>query len=459
MKITKVRIDGFRNIKDTQLDFSEKPVIILLAPNNYGKSNLLKGIQEGFELIRKQGTAVYKYIKACGYKNRNASDSNVFTFEVEFTKRKNEENRQKTGVELKRYNYSVSIDSTLVSEPKDEIVGVISESLFLTEIHESGEEKFIRLFERIDESESVLRRNTAFLGDRDENGKNKEKNKVSIYGKGKFVMGIDYPPQYYLFLHKLGNMAVLKDTDQEILDALDEIQGVLTSLTREDIGTIIADESSEYRNSFRLATEAQHLEKKEKVKPDETNEFKYFQKCFKDMFGYDFRIIPVGEQHQLLFQKGDNVEETVSDLSFGTRRTFKLLSQVIVNIVPLISLEELENGLHPALYQTVLNSFFESLNRATLEERKNEPRLILTSHAPEIINKLWDYLDTIYIGSPCVEGGYARFLTLSNVGKEILRAEVIEADGEFGDLIFKWFYGDDTSRRTEAYALLEKKEG
>jgi len=86
MKIKKITIDGFRNIKNTILDFDENPIIVLLAPNNRGKTNLLEGIQSAFELISKQGVQVADYIEnANNYANWNETEG-TFAFEVEFLK-------------------------------------------------------------------------------------------------------------------------------------------------------------------------------------------------------------------------------------------------------------------------------------------------------------------------------------------------------------------------------------
>ena len=57
MIINRVTIDGYRNTKYTELEFDE-PIIILVSPNNLGKSNLLKAIQDGFDLIAKQGIQI-----------------------------------------------------------------------------------------------------------------------------------------------------------------------------------------------------------------------------------------------------------------------------------------------------------------------------------------------------------------------------------------------------------------
>ena len=50
MRITEVYVDGFKNIVDTRIKFND--VTCLISPNNFGKSNLLKAIMNGFAFIR-----------------------------------------------------------------------------------------------------------------------------------------------------------------------------------------------------------------------------------------------------------------------------------------------------------------------------------------------------------------------------------------------------------------------
>jgi predicted ATP-dependent endonuclease of OLD family len=86
MIINRVTIGGFRNIEYTVLEFDE-PIIFLASQNNLGKSNLLKAIQDGFNLIAKQGIQIENYIEnSDNYANWNInqSESGNFTFEVEY---------------------------------------------------------------------------------------------------------------------------------------------------------------------------------------------------------------------------------------------------------------------------------------------------------------------------------------------------------------------------------------
>ena len=377
MKITEVYIDGFKNVRNTCLNFSKEPIIILIAPNNYGKTNLLQGIQEGFNLIRKQGTEVVDYIRDRSYIDKfEKYKVPPFTFGVKFFKHKEKR--------LYHYTFSINYDDKLngitrellefIDNPADNDMNIPNQlpkganTLFIRDEQELSTAKI-----KLEDTEEIA--NIKHSSNDAPNSTN-ESEKL-------------YPSNHYLFLHKLGNMAIIgTESKASLVKALKEIAGVLTSLTRENIGTIIADEDSKYRVPMQLARDAR------KLKDENIAEFEEFEKSFCKMFPQykKLDIISISENHHELLFKGKHKTETVATLSYGTRRTFKLLSQVYANKTPLISLEELEVGLHPSLYQNTLNTFFSSLNEEKYkqrnkntpedEKRKNEPRLIISSHAP-----------------------------------------------------------------------------
>ena len=50
MNLKKVYIDGFKNINEVEVELDK--ITALLSPNNFGKSNLLRAIDFGFEFMR-----------------------------------------------------------------------------------------------------------------------------------------------------------------------------------------------------------------------------------------------------------------------------------------------------------------------------------------------------------------------------------------------------------------------
>jgi AAA15 family ATPase/GTPase len=457
VKIITISINGFKNVRDTYLDFQDNPIIVLLAPNNYGKTNLLQGIQEGFGLIRKQGTEVVDYIRNRSYVDKFPSGKDVlpFTFEVEFLKRTTE-----MCSDERQYHYKVVIDGSL-NNPEDSksAKGITTEFLKYSVVHRDKENQAIKsppitLFERDTEDSSVAKF-PCLTGNRRANIKHSSFDKDDKSDEDIRL----YPAEWYLFLHKLGNMAIIdgaNKNDTELTVVLKEIAGVLTSLTRENIGMIIADEDSDYRSPVKLAREAQSL------KLENETEYRHFEESFCNMFPQykKFSLLQVSnERFELLFEDQHKHEDTMT-LSYGTRRTFKLLSQICANKTPLVSLEELETGLHPSLYRNVLHAFFQSIdedlyNRRNADtpgnkKRKNEPKLIISSHAPALVNRFDKYLNAVYIGVPSYcENGWASFKHLNKKGEKEIIEMIYKNEGALGigDIIFQLFF-DKYSKQT-----------
>ena len=467
MKIISISINGYKNIRNTHLDFSDNPIIVLLAPNNYGKTNLLQGIQEAFGLIRKQGTEVVDYIRNRSYVDKFSSGKDIlpFTFEVEFFKRTTE------GCSDERlYHYKVVIDGSLTnSNDTKNIKGITTEFLEYTVYHRNKENQEIKkssdspitLFER-DLEDSSVAKFPCLPGNRCADIKHSSFDKDDKDDEDTRL----YPAGWYLFLHKLGNMAIIdgdKKNDTELADVLKEIAGVLTSLTRENIGLIIADEDSDYRSPVKLAREAQNLMLENEA------EYRHFKESFCNMFPQykEFELVPVGNGRCELLFKGQHTQEDAMTLSYGTRRVFKLLSQICANKTPLVCLEELETGLHPSLYRNVLYAFFKSVdeelykkrntNTPNDKKRKNDPRLIITSHAPVLVNRLDNDLNAVYIGVPSYcENGWASYKHLNEKGKKEIIEMIKKNEGKLGagDIIFQLFF-DKFSKQTIEEAWLQ----
>lgn len=441
MRITEIYIDGFRNIKQTRLDFSAEPIIVLLAPNNYGKSNLLLGIQNGFDLIAKQGTQVVKYISNVkNYANwiSKAKDGK-FTFGVKFKKVGNPV--------LYEYRYALGYQFNK-DEKVFEAKGVVEEYL-----------------------KTTLNDQTTLLFKREISQEPIEDDRVLLSNKRKVIIPRDesgrtgYSSSLYLGLHKLGNMVIIPDkngdVDEDILKIIKEISGALTSLTRENIGDIIVNEGFDFSSQLKLGQYFRNMYILDKQKHTQNrcnfdlrncnkSPIGYFKKIFLNLFHYDAQIKPCDDENDdlflILFKDEKKIKiETVNELSFGTRRIFKLLSQVIANGTPLLSIEEIEMGIHPKLYTKVIKTLFDVVDNnkffnETGEERKNEPVLLISSHAPGIVNGLENHLDSVYISMPSNDNSTdAKFVKLNSLGKQKVIKYISETILRTGDYIFQRF--------------------
>jgi len=486
MKITEIYLDGFKNIRDTCLDFSKDPIIVLLAPNNFGKSNLLLGIQESFNFIRSQGTAVVDYIRSISYVDKFLPEEHKrpFIFGVKFYKRK--KNRL--------YHYTFTIDGKKVKineHDKDgSAFGIRHELLEYIDIDKNPDAKLTEP-NKLPGGEILFSRSLKFNERNDIYAKNLAiatigslEKKVNILHSTKSHVDDDggekpYPASYCLFLHKLGN-TVCKGEKEKTTDkwstTLKEISGVLTSLTRENIGSIISGEGSVYNAPSNLAIDAQKLEAEEKEQRTKTSaiegEYTFFKTRFLKIFDTfnDFTFPDIGsEKYEISFTRKIGKPENISTLSYGTRRAFKLLSQICLNQTPLVSIEEIETGLHPALYREVLNVFFDCLDEKNYNIRnnydsqkverrpewlrKNEPRLIISSHAPGVVDVFVGRYKAVYIGR--IKDGGVTFRFLNNAGVNDACEFIDDGRGNlgFGAFIFERFYSP-VSKEDAARELL-----
>jgi len=459
VKLTEVYIDGFRNIKNTRLDFSAEPMIVLLAPNSFGKSNLLLGIKFGFDLISKQGTQVKKHIQDSDtYADWNAEGKHTFTFGVKFWENDKQGN-------LGRYTYQYSLECTL--EAKSSCGDDKGQGLSRVVSHRISDE-FLRFATEAEvDVDEKTEGHTRF--ERSE----KEINVLLPNGTRRSIINVKYNTcddfVFNLGLHKLGYMDVIGELDagDEIRTILQEISAVLRDLTVENFGDIICDERSDYLAHGFLSQDAVKIYKRNK------DVYYYFVEEFKNLFQHychdkdkekGVELISLGDsgQYQLIFHDNrKEKKEMIRTISYGTRRVFKLLSQIISNESPLISLEDIELGLHQELYAKVVHVLLRVLDnnkyfRKTKEQRRHEPRLIITSHAPGIVNAFGSNLDSIYLPVPPMDSedlGGARFAKLSQAGKDELNDKKYLNYYDKGNIIFGLFFDQD--RRDELRKWLE----
>jgi recombinational DNA repair ATPase RecF len=79
--LRRVYVDGFKNIRKTTLSL-DNPITILLAPNSYGKTNMLDAIRYAANLI---GMGEIEQRRAIAQNRYTDSSSHeAFSFEIEF---------------------------------------------------------------------------------------------------------------------------------------------------------------------------------------------------------------------------------------------------------------------------------------------------------------------------------------------------------------------------------------
>ncbi|MCL2311938.1 MAG: ATP-binding protein [Firmicutes bacterium] len=401
MKIQEIYIDGYKNIVNTHLLF-EKSMIALLSRNNYGKTNVLSGIKEGFKFLSGDNMFAAEYIEKKPYRDAFNKKNSKFTFGIKFLL---------SDAICKTYHYRFSIGNI----GNQYQYGICEEELsFIT----------------VNDAEScLLKRDTQNIGD------------VFLYNvedNNDFSLFCAYDSLSLLYLRAFSEAPMHKsdnDTLGVFTNTLTEIRNVFKSLTEKSIGKFIIDETTSCKDFSTIAQKISHSNEYYADKLKKLNNYfvnLYFHQ-YKEVIIEEF----VGEPHLIFMRKEDNKKETIETLSFGTRRVLRILCEVIINESPLIFIEELENGIHPKMFIDVMNKLYNIVN-----DSENQTRLIVTSHSVSLVNLFSFNLQLIHFGfkeslayknQNHTKVRFARFSKdgISKINKEMKRIMSITNVGEF----------------------------
>ncbi|MFI3264119.1 MAG: AAA family ATPase [Rikenellaceae bacterium] len=126
-------------------------------------------------------------------------------------------------------------------------------------------------------------------------------------------------------------------------------------------------------------------------------------------------------------EKYNNQQTSIKAISSGSKRIIYTLAMCIgaeINKLPLIMFEELENSIHPGLFQNLL---------ITLDELCKNTKIIISSHSPYLIKYL--SLDKIKIGLPN-DDGIAKFKGIKKTKEKSILRLASDEGVSIGDYIF-----------------------
>ncbi|MCL2855120.1 MAG: AAA family ATPase [Defluviitaleaceae bacterium] len=412
MKILEIYIDGYKNITNTRLRF-DKPIVVLISKNNYGKTNLLKGVREGFRFL-KFGLTNSRAFNSAGFQNRFSDTPDNFTFEVRF----------KVSVDhSKTYIYKYSVGNCVV----DGELGICEEEL--SYLVGDDTESEVRLFYRPEPTKDKYGQVFLHKDEGGDPGVFHANNPTLSFHLRSFATGIRAEEGTVWSRHK--------DTIKEIEQAYKELVPAGEVLT----GEIILHEDSRFREFCDVAKKLYEL--KDGNDMDISN-FEYFQASIRELFPkiqIDSKL-DANDKPQLTFNREtDGGKEGVETLSFGTRRVIRFLFDIFISENPLVSMEELEIGIHPKLFTKTLNKLSEMLENKA--ERNAFTRIVVTSHSTNLINKLLNDVDALYFGLDGYEKDRfynARFAGFSVSGREnfMKRIEDLNYTYSIGDIIYDY---------------------
>ncbi|WP_346355554.1 AAA family ATPase [Azotosporobacter soli] len=415
MLLEKIRIDGFRNIVDTTIDFNEY-ISAILGFNNYGKTNLLTGIEFAKNFIDNSPKT----------KTRMMNDSNMvpinnltadkdFSFGMEFISSetgesvkysfsfewvKNEEQgarikeeslsiKEKNSSKYKNYikrNFENGYYRTTLSGRVDNKIEVKKNELILNKLREHEDIIYAKILKEIlnakFEVNSFFGIDAALKGIAITNGNDVDFKYTFDRENGADIARVIYniqkncPDKYQLLINSL----------QSLIPTIEKFEPVCI----------------DFKEHFMASFEAE-LEEKIPFKVPE----KY----------YDIRVK----------EKYNNQSTSVQSLSSGTKRIIVLLTSVIIadlENVKLMLLEELENSIHPYLFQNLL---------IILSEIASNCRILISSHSPYLVRYL--DLENIYVAVPS-NSGLAKFRKVKKSMRRSLYRNAEVSDMNVGDYLF-----------------------
>ena len=429
MKIHELYITGYKNIHETRIKFLA-PITLIVSGNNFGKTILLNGIKKGFSFLRDGSANAADYINQKDYLNKfGASDK--FTFEITFSECKPNDETV--------YCYRYAIDRMDNSEQWG-----ITEELLKKIDNVNGKE--VILLER-NCDKPLTSHLHSYVKDSEE---------VFYLSEGSselFIRAFCESPR--------------TDGDAFWVDykeTLNEVRNAFRSLTKYSVGDILIDEDTDCKGFTLVAKELNDM------KINDNDNFIYFVTSFTSLFPRYTKLDVRFEQPErpyLEFERDDSeTPETIDTLSYGTRRILKLLFSIMVHKEPLVSIEDLETGIHPMLFVNVVNKVSEMLTKKY--DGHNSPRLIVTTHSTSFINMFARYnnfvqqLDSVYIGLDGYlrdnddSGVKSRFVKIRDDKKEVLSERIDELDGMFGFGDIMYGYGEDEELAKELRSWFEK---
>ncbi|HBW37264.1 MAG TPA: recombinase RecF [Desulfosporosinus sp.] len=431
MKLCKISIDGFRNIKMSEIICSE--LVALVSLNSYGKSNLLQAIDFGVDFIRRNEDIKKNMMSwTKGIPLNKSMPSKDFRIEFEM----------KTSIDESTYLVLYGYQFKWVRDDE-------------TGARIVGEWLKVKLDEKNQKYKVLIKRdmNKAFYCST-ETGRCNSKVKIEdndlIINKLKAFDSL----YYYDIIKRINGLRVYIERH---LDASDSYSP--NPLIRTNVDALEMEGNNLPREIFNL--KKLHPEKYELL-------MNAFMQLFPQITDIDVQEVSVktklenkipddlpfklSKEVYILYVSDNNLNQPISfeDMSDGVKRVFLLLTNIIIadiNNLSLIAVEEPENSIHPSLLQNYLRVVTQLLG---------ETRIIITSHSPYIIQYLEPH--NIYMGIPG-KYGVAQFKRIRTAAQKALINDASNSEMSTGDYLFELLSGtEEDIKIIEQYLETENNE-
>ena len=428
MKIQAVLIDGFKNLSNVKITFDN--ITALVALNNFGKSNVLSGIDFGLIFIKASVEDKLEMMANANFIPLNQSmQGRNYKFEVEVL-------TDIAGGEYRvQYGYEFSWKCVEDDEPE-----IVREYLKIK--LEGKGQKYTQLINRTKASALYKRAETGRCSSR-----------IKVEASELVVNKLRaYDDLYYLtIINKINGMKMYMENNLEAKSFYQPDPIIRRGFENEMINAdnlprIIFNLKKQNSDKFELLKDV-YFQLFPEVEDIIVRSFK-INAAEGDQFPDDTPFIFTNSIY-VLFVKDKSLANPInfSMMSDGAKRVFMILTKVIVSSVSnisLIAIEEPENSVHPGLFKVYMQIINQLLGNC---------KVIITSHSPYIIS----YLEPawIHVGMNR-RPGVAEFFTFKKSGQKQLENDAEEFKMSMGDYLFSLL--SDTENNLNDYLECDVNE-
>lgn len=426
MKMISVFIDGFKNLSNVKIEFEK--ITALVSLNNFGKSNVLSGIDFGLEFIKASSSDKLNMVSNVNLipLNKETYAKNYkFEFEISCKYKKNDYRLL--------YGYEFSWNKGDISSPK-----IINEILKIKK-DEKGE-RYSILVDR--KSEKALYKSS-------ESGRCNAQ--ISI-GDVELVLNklVAFDDLFFVdLIKKLMNTKLYMENNLDAKKFYQPnpfvIKGIENEMINlENLPKIIYILKKDYNNKFQLLKDA-YLQLFPEFTDLKVTELKLSSlegdKIPKDApftLSKSIYLILVNSNHFI-----DPID--ISVMSDGAKRILLILTKIIVSTISnisLIAIEEPENSIHPSLFFAYIQ---------IIDQLLDDCSIIITTHSPYILSLL--KLCSIHVGIS-IKPGIAQFFKFTKRGQQKLIKDSDNLEISTGDYLFSLL--SDPNNNLEGYLKIEK---
>ncbi|MXP79157.1 AAA family ATPase (plasmid) [Lachnospiraceae bacterium WCA-9-b2] len=423
MKIQRIALDGFKNLSNVNIAFSK--ITSLVALNNFGKSNVLSGIDFGINFMKYNEEQRQSLMRSDNAMPINkASLDKDFRYEIEMT----------TIIRTVKYRIIYGFTFGWLRIKEDE--ASIKNEYLKVKIDEKGK-KYNQLINRQGQEAVYKSSETGRCATHTQIG-----NMELVVNKLKA-----FDQLYYIEIIKR-----LNDLKLYMENNLDPKEFYMPN-------PIISKGSSEYFIDSRSLPRV--IAKLKQINPGKfdllLDAYKSLFPDIEDVIVKEIQIssegaivvpddVPfiVSDSIYLLFVRDKNLCRLIDfeAMSDGAKRVFMILTKIIMasleeRNISLIAIEEPENSIHPSLFRTYLQIISDLLE---------DCKVIITSHSPYIISFM--DLESIYVGINR-DGGMVKFHGFKKNKEKMLEDDADSFDMGMGDYIFSML--TDNESRIEEY--------